>query len=59
MDHHFARYLGMAASTTAATLMLTACGGEALSTGYINKTGTSANINVSSGNAPGVNISMP
>ncbi|SFC90416.1 DUF4382 domain-containing protein [Massilia yuzhufengensis] len=32
---------------------------EALATGYINKTGTSANINVSSGNAPGVNISMP
>ncbi len=32
---------------------------EALATGYINKTGSSANINVSSGNAPGVNISMP
>lgn len=32
---------------------------EALATGFINKTGTSANINVSSGNAPGVNIVMP
>lgn len=32
---------------------------EALATGYINKTGTSANINVSSGNQTGVNISMP
>lgn len=32
---------------------------EALATGFINKTGSSANINVSSGNAPGVNISMP
>lgn len=32
---------------------------EALATGYINKTGSSANINVSSGNATGINISMP
>mgnify|MGYP003575529569 CR=1 FL=1 len=32
---------------------------EALAAGYINKTGSSANINVSSGNASGVNISMP
>jgi len=32
---------------------------EALATGYINKTGASANINISSGDAPGVNISMP
>ena len=32
---------------------------EALATGYVNKTGTSANINISSGDAPGVNISMP
>lgn len=32
---------------------------EALATGYINKTGSSANINVSSGNVTGVNISMP
>jgi hypothetical protein len=32
---------------------------EAWATGYINKTGTSANINISSGNATGVNIVMP
>ena len=32
---------------------------EALATGFINKTGTSANINVSSGNQTGVNITMP
>lgn len=32
---------------------------EALATGYINKTGASANINVSSGNQAGVNITMP
>jgi hypothetical protein len=32
---------------------------EALATGFINKTGSSANINVSSGNATGINISMP
>jgi hypothetical protein len=32
---------------------------EALATGFINKTGSSANINVSSGNATGINITMP
>ncbi|MGH8853229.1 MAG: DUF4382 domain-containing protein [Telluria sp.] len=32
---------------------------EALATGFVNKTGASANINVSSGNAPGVNIVLP
>jgi hypothetical protein len=32
---------------------------EALAPGFINKTGTSANINVSSGNATGINIAMP
>lgn len=32
---------------------------EALATGAINKTGPSANINVSSGNAPGINIVLP
>lgn len=32
---------------------------EAAASGYINKSGASANINVSSGNATGVNIAMP
>jgi hypothetical protein len=32
---------------------------EALATGYISKTGTSANINISSANASGVDIVMP
>lgn len=32
---------------------------EAAATGFLNKTGTSANINTSSGNQTGVNISMP
>lgn len=32
---------------------------EALAPGYLNKTGTSANINVSGANATGVNIAMP
>ena len=52
-------------STVLTPLNATTSGGngryriEALATGYVNKTGTSANINISSGDAPGVNISMP